>query len=361
MMRIFFNDAFALATKGSAMRLERRRREAGFTLVELLVVIAIIGVLVALLLPAVQAARESARRTQCVNQLKELTLGAMNHEGSMKHFPTGGWGWNWVGDADRGYGQKQPGGWLYNILPYIEQKAKHDMPRDGNPDVHNPAQLEGARLMLIDPINIIYCPSRRNGKFSNTGKLIRFANNSAVNPVDARGFVGRSDYAANAGDVSIGGGESGPGGLTSIYQWLTSGKTGLLANNNPEGKEISGICFQRSEIAIRSISDGTTHTYFAGEKYLDPRGYENGEDTGDNETWCTGHNNDNLRTTASRPSPDGVNPDNPADAENGNIFGSAHATVWNASYCDGHVESVSFDIDPAVHKNRGNRQDGNVQ
>src|SRR5690242_9173257 len=117
------------------MRIIRRRGAgwrlvAAFTLVELLVVIAIIGVLVALLLPAVQAARESARRTQCINQLKELTLGGMNHEGAMKHFPTGGWGIKWVGDADRGYGQQQPGGWIYNILPFIEQRAKHDMPKD---------------------------------------------------------------------------------------------------------------------------------------------------------------------------------------------------------------------------------------
>ena len=57
----------------------------------------------------------------------------MNHEGVMKHFPTGGWGYDWVGDADRGYGQRQPGGWLYNILPFIEQTAKHDMAKDGDP------------------------------------------------------------------------------------------------------------------------------------------------------------------------------------------------------------------------------------
>lgn len=349
------------------MQIVRRRgvplaRGAGFTLVELLVVIAIIGVLVALLLPAVQAAREAARRTQCVNQLKELTLGGMNHEGSMKHFPTGGWGYDWVGDADRGYGQKQPGGWLYNILPYIEQKAKHDMPKDGNPDALLPPQLEGARLMLIDPIGIIYCPSRRNGKFANVTKIASFARNSGLNPAGEGASVGRSDYAANAGDMAIGGGKSGPGNLAGAanYEWLTLTKTGLLAENNPDSKELSGIAFQRSEIAIKNISDGTTHTYFAGEKYLAPVNYENGKDTGDNETWCTGHNNDNLRTTEFPPSSDGINPQNPADPVNGNIFGSAHAAIWNASFCDGHVESLSFDIDPTVHKNRGNRQDGNV-
>jgi prepilin-type N-terminal cleavage/methylation domain-containing protein len=84
-------------------------RHRGFTLVELLVVIAIIGVLVALLLPAVQAAREAARKTQCRNNLRQIAIAALSHESIHKHYPTGGWGFKWIGWRDAGAGRQQPG------------------------------------------------------------------------------------------------------------------------------------------------------------------------------------------------------------------------------------------------------------
>ncbi len=328
------------------MRSLREVARGAFTLVELLVVIAIIGVLVALLLPAVQSAREAARRAQCTNQLKQLVTAGLNHENNIKHFPTGGWGWSYVGDADRGFGEEQPGGWMYNILPFIEEVAKHSLPKDGDRSQNTSVQLEGARQMLIDPLAIINCPTRRRGVFVCSEHMGRFANNAAPN--NGRSIqVGRSDYAANAGDYSIGGGFSGNGRLCI-------NTLGLIDPNANPVIELTGISFHRSEVRMRHVLDGTSKTYFCGEKYLDPQGYYDGHDTGDNETWCTGHNNDNFRTTATPPRQD------LRGLEDGNPFGSAHPAVWHVAWCDGHVGAIGYDIDPTVHKYNGNRKDRRV-
>jgi prepilin-type N-terminal cleavage/methylation domain-containing protein len=94
----------------------------GFTLIELLVVIAIIAILIGLLVPAVQAVRESAARTQCMNNLKQIGIAFHNHHDRYRFLPSGGWGFLWVGDADRGAGANQPGSWIFHILPFLEQE-----------------------------------------------------------------------------------------------------------------------------------------------------------------------------------------------------------------------------------------------
>jgi prepilin-type N-terminal cleavage/methylation domain-containing protein len=115
------------------MPLKGNRRTAGFTLIELLVVIAIIGILIALLLPAIQKVREAANRMSCQNSLKQIGIGLHNIHNTQDHFPTGGWGWYWVlDDPDHyGVGQKQPGGWIGCLLPYVEQDNVYNIGRGG--------------------------------------------------------------------------------------------------------------------------------------------------------------------------------------------------------------------------------------
>lgn len=108
----------------------KNSKASGITLVELLIVVAIIALLLQLAMPAVQMARESARQTQCKSNLGQLAIGCILHSDTHGHFPTGGWCSAFVGDPNRGYGEKQPGGWAYNILPYIEEQALHDMGRN---------------------------------------------------------------------------------------------------------------------------------------------------------------------------------------------------------------------------------------
>src|SRR5207249_6895371 len=110
----------AKMTKGTTMRFSRLSRE-GFTLVELLVVIAIIGVLVALLLPAVQAAREAARRTQCNNNMRQLTLGVHNFHDVNQVFPASQD--QWVNSKGVTIGCS----WVTRILPFIEQQALYQI------------------------------------------------------------------------------------------------------------------------------------------------------------------------------------------------------------------------------------------
>ena len=331
-----------------------RRWRLGFTLVELLVVIAIIGVLVALLLPAVQAARESARRQQCSNNLKNIALAAQNHHDAHKICPTGGWGWFWVGDADRGYDEGQPGGWIYNLLPYMEQKQLHDLAGDGNPNTLSTAQKAGALQVITRPVDMIRCPSRRiqsihpkpvDGSF--------YAHNAATGTGNI--VAGRSDYAISCGDRDSNETSDFPGSPGANYdnaEKYTAWPT-LPTGVNKAGVDFyTGVSFQRSEIGIQHVTDGTSTTYLVGEKYLNPDNYETGGDSGDNETWCTGFNNDNFRAAFELPQQDkpGVGLYK--------TFGSAHPVGWFVCWCDGHVTMESYDIDKFVHRGNANRADG---
>ena len=307
-------------------------RKTAFTLVELLVVIAIIGVLVALLLPAVQAARESARRMQCQNHLKQIALAFHNHTDTHGHYPTGGWGWNYVGDPDLGYDQNQPGGWTYNILPYIEQKNTREI---GLGQVGGLKQTELERLVTVT-IKFYNCPSRRPARPYPI----------LVKPTNAPNVTmgAKLDYSVNVGDGPNNQNNGGPPSAAS----------------NPD--TWTGILFDRSRVRLSEITDGTSNTWLVGEKYLDPNNYTTGIDLADNENLYVGFDNDNCRSTHASyfpPRQDSRTPPAPwTTSANLYIFGSAHHTGFNMALCDGSVRVIQYTIDKDNFRRYGNRADG---
>lgn len=305
-----------------------------FTLVELLVVIAIIGILVALLLPAVQSAREAARRLQCQNHLKQMSLGGLNHENVYGRLPTGGWGYYWIGDPDQGTDRNQPGGWLYNTLPYCEQSALHDI------GIGQPMATKKTVNMQVaaTPLPYANCPSRRPSKaYPNDWDASHTVGyNCSPTPQ-----IARSDYAANAGTAGV------PHG---------AGASDLASGLNVTGPDRNGTAFERSEISLKDITDGTTNTIMYGEKYLNPDHYRTGKDGADNESMYTGNNNDNYRSAGQ-----GYPPyrDRNGVAYNEH-FGSAHAGGINFALCDGSVRMISYTVDLTTYDRLGNRRDGLV-
>ena len=255
----------------------------GFTLVELLVVIAIIGILIGLLLPAVQSARESGRSVQCSQQSQADRLGHAAPRNRPRHIPGGRLGLGWVGDADRGYGFGQPGGWLYSTLTYLEQNRAR--PGHGKrPCEKNSWKQPGA----IVPLGGFICPSRRAVALYPIDSPTPANYNQPTDPPN----VAKTDYAANGGDIycspgSIGiwsnpfgnsdGGPS-PNSLPSaaLLASLNSQVMSYSPRPSPSGTGTqsgpTGIVCAVSATSAAEITDGLANTYLVGEKYLEPEG-----------------------------------------------------------------------------------------
>ncbi len=327
-----------------------RLAAAGFTLVELLVVITIIGILIALLLPAVQSAREAARRTQCSNNLKQLGLAALTFESSAGYLPPNGWGCWWIGDPAYGHDWKQPGGWIYNELPFLEQQALHDLPAGKT----GSARDQAFATMNSTPLASVNCPTRRPLMLfpvSSPAYLSARNMNAAALPPQ----VNRTDYASNGGDVYNDAGATGIFGGWGPNDYPSGVSAAGRQGWTTLAKNASGVIFAASEIPLALVTDGASNTYLIGEKYLTTDNYYNGLDAADNEDAVMGDNGDIVRWGG--PSVTPPQPDTP-----GSLpwfgFGSAHSTGFGVAMCDGSVRTISFSIDLTTHGHLANRCDG---
>lgn len=271
----------------------------GFTLIELLVSISIIGILVGLTLPAVQAARESARRVECKNNLKQIGLSFHNHHEQFGYFPTGGWDWDKPPRYTEGkpeIGERQWAGWGFQILPFVEGATVWE------------SDAETA-ISAINPV--FFCPSRRSPQV--------FTTNDNYDPPITGTVVKRAmcDYAVS----------------------------------NRHG---TGAVQRYKPLHMRDILDGTSQTLLAGEKRMNIALIGAPQDD-DNEGYTAGWNEDTIRETERPPAPDHRGP-----GDGDRLFGSSHSSGLNAVFADGSIQFISYEIDSTVFERLGDRSDGEV-
>ncbi len=207
-------------------QLASRRPRAAFTLVELLVVIAIIGILIALLLPAVQAAREAARRMQCTTRLKQTALAMHNYQSAHRVFPPG--------NIHDGVRQRQQWGWAVFLLPYMERGSLYRELAPNNRRLVDVLNDPIGRILVQTPINTFRCPSDRTDDLLIDTEQIR--------DFDGEAPVGVDFFGATSNFI----------GVTGFWDIAD-----LPAN---------GVLFLNSAITFRDIDDGTSNTFVLGER-----------------------------------------------------------------------------------------------
>lgn len=281
--------------------------QKGFTLVELLVVIAIIGILIALLLPAIQAAREAARRGQCQNNLKQMGLAIQTHLDALKRFPTGRNRYDQYGVS-----------WAYFILPYMEENTLYSA-------YSNSARDDDAinSQTMRTPLAVYACPSRRSATADRN-----FDNDNAPPVVLHAATLG--DYAANTGYTTSTGMTTDSSGAIYIR----------FGTYNPAE---AGPIFSALRIAVPNVSDGLSKTLAIGERHLPP--VPPNTQPGMEDYWQgdTAFMSGDLPGTIFAATKDGLatGPTDPAQSK----FGSAHVGVNHFLFLDGHVSPISDTID----------------
>jgi prepilin-type N-terminal cleavage/methylation domain-containing protein len=311
------------------MAIMRKRKfisSAGFTLVELLVVIAIIGILVSLLLPAVQQAREAGRRSMCSNNLKQLGLAIHNFHDTYKYSPPVHTGGVNSGNADK-YGT-----WFVVILPYLEQQALYDQfdlkqTWDAGP---NPA----AAALPAASLSVYMCPTRRGG--------VNMSDN--VPQVGATG-----DYAAS----SV---------ASANYQHQFQALNVLYGGMVGCGPNRQGAVW-KGRIGFQNVTDGLSNTLFVGEKHVyvaDMNKGGNNGGSGDGNLYVTQTTGwwecHSVRQT-DHPNGLGRGP-NDQRANRFHTMGSWHPGICQFLWGDGSIRAVSNNIDIATLRLLADRRDG---
>ena len=337
----------------------RKSSARGFTLVELLVVIAIIGVLVALLLPAVQAAREAARRTECKNRLRQIGIAAQNHVDSIKTFPTGGvhpWPLieNYSQSTKPFAAGKQGLSWAFQLLPYLEQGAVHNLTTT--------KQLERTQVPLY------FCPSRRAAT-QNPVTLNWLIDYAGIVPIPEPTTIGTTwaallanRQACTTEDYFWGGANNvhtpvEPKFMRKFYDFwgvIVRSSYYVVAPNNVK------LLGYRPPVSFKDIEDGASNTIIVGEKRLRPETYA-GDEWYDDKGWADGWDPDVMRSAGCQPTLDdnvlgfGAANDN---REFGFYLGSAHASGMNVVFADASVDTISYDVDLITMNRLAHRSDG---
>ncbi len=285
---------------------EPKRERPGATLLETLIVIGILGLLLQLLLPAVQGLRESARQLQCAAHLRRLASAIRDHHDLQQRYPSGGWHFTWIGEPERGTGRSQPGSWAFNLLSDLGEDRIRRLGIGTTGLDRSRALVSRCRKAP----SVFNCPTRRGWRsYPQTWNQQPLSQGGPLREPIV--WAAKSDYAACSGD-----------GERVEFDWRWTGPSSLAEGDDsrfvwPDSKSFTGVIFGRSEIRDRQIRDGLAQTYLLGEKYVNPRTYDTGEDWGDNENLYAGFNNDNSRSSGHPP-----RRDRPA-VDWRNAFGSA--------------------------------------